>query len=53
MDAKELVAQLLQFDPWTTNDGECDPNPSDSFEDGASAVKAEAKRLLESENDAS
>ena len=46
LSAAELVKALLEFDPWSTNDGECDPNPSDAFTEGARAVKEEAERLL-------
>ncbi len=46
LSAEELVAQLRQFDPWAPIDNECDPKPSDAFEQGANIVKAEAERLL-------
>ena len=47
----DLVAQLLKFDPWEPIDGECDPNPSDAFEQGANIIKDEAVRLLKGVKD--
>jgi len=37
------------IDPWEGRD-ECDPNPSDSFEQGASAYKEKLLLLLETED---